>query len=252
MVPTKSLRAKNKAAGERFVYVWTHLTQQRFLRGIHHVQMEGSWGPPVDAAAELRGICALGLVRAGYRDVLLELAALLMDKEPQARQMAVRAVVYADQENGTLMLRMKVLGGDSDPDVISECLSGLMKLTPKKSLDFVAEFLESNDPATAESAALAIGGSRLPEAFDLLRGKWESHLRPEPRKPLLLAIAMTRQPAAVDFLLERIIDDRPQPAADAVMAIGMYKHDEAIKARVVTVVKDRADMMITEAFEKSF
>src|SRR5579859_3902574 len=31
--------------------------------GIQHVQMEGSFGPPVDVAATLRGICAQALVR---------------------------------------------------------------------------------------------------------------------------------------------------------------------------------------------
>ena len=34
-----------------------------YLKGMRHVQMEGSFGPPVDFAAALRGICAQGLVR---------------------------------------------------------------------------------------------------------------------------------------------------------------------------------------------
>src|SRR5262249_20692487 len=38
-------------------------TEELFLKGAHHVQLEASWGPPVDTAAELRGTCALGLVR---------------------------------------------------------------------------------------------------------------------------------------------------------------------------------------------
>ena len=56
-----------------------------FLAGIRHVQKEGGFGPPEDVAAELRGICALGLVKIGYPDVLVELADLLTDAEPEAR-----------------------------------------------------------------------------------------------------------------------------------------------------------------------
>jgi hypothetical protein len=47
-----------------------------FLRGIRHVQMEPVFGGRVDTAVDLRGACALGLVRIGYRDALLELADL--------------------------------------------------------------------------------------------------------------------------------------------------------------------------------
>ena len=49
----------------------------------------------MDTAAELRGVCALGLVRMGYRDVLVELADLLMDPEAQARMMAARSLAHA-------------------------------------------------------------------------------------------------------------------------------------------------------------
>jgi len=38
----------------------------RALVGARHVQPEKSWGPPVDSAAQLRGICLLGLIRAGH------------------------------------------------------------------------------------------------------------------------------------------------------------------------------------------
>jgi hypothetical protein len=58
--------------------------QDVFLVGIRHVQKEGAWGKPVDTAAELRGLCALGLVRMAYRDVMSELVDLLVDPEPVA------------------------------------------------------------------------------------------------------------------------------------------------------------------------
>jgi hypothetical protein len=223
-----------------------------FLRGIRHVQMEPTYGGQVDSAAALRGTCGLGLVRSGYRDVLLELVPLLMDREPQTRQMAVRAVIYANQDHGALLLRMKVLAGDENLDVIAESLSGLMKLTPAKSIDFVKRFLDDPNSSTAESAAIAIGGSRTLAAFELLRAHWEREIRAETRAPLLLGIAMTRQAPAIDFLLQRIQEDSIRPAADAVSALAMYKHDESVKARVDAAVKERQDSVLSQAFEKVF
>jgi hypothetical protein len=232
------------------LYTLGHNESAGFLRGIHHVQKEAGFGPSVDVAAELRGLCALGLARLGYPDVLLELGELLMDPEFQPRVMAVRAIAYTGSADGAPLLRMKVLAGDRESEVTAECFVALMKLSPRKSQPFVARFLKSTD--LAESAALAIGGSRTPEAFELLRAQWESHLQSEPRRPLLLGIAMTRQPLAVEFLLERIIDDRPTAAADAVMAMAIYKHDETIKAKVTAIVTDRRESEVVAAMKKAF
>jgi hypothetical protein len=241
-----------KTAIGNALYTLGHSDPAAFLRGIHHVQKEASFGPPVDVAAELRGWCALGLARIGYPDALLELAELLMDAEFQPRVMAVRAIAYTGSSDGAPLLRMKVLAGDAEPEVTAECFIALMKLSPRKSLPFVARFLKSDDPALVESAGLAIGSSRTVEAFELLRGEWESHLEAQPRRPLLLSIAMTRLPAAIDFLMERIIDDRPEPAADAVAAMAIYKHDETIKAKVNALVADRGEAEVVAATKKAF
>ena len=239
-----------KTAVANALYTLGHNESAGFLRGIHHVQREASFGPPVDVAAELRGICALGLARIGYPDVLLELGELLVDQEFQPRVMAVRAVAYTGSADGAPLLRMKVLAGDTEPEVTAECFVALMKLSPRKSLPFVARFLKS--PDLAEPAALAIGGSRTLESFELLRNEWESHLQSEPRRPLLLGIAMTRQPVAVDFLLERILDDRPTAAADAITAMAIYRHDETIKSKINAIVNDRGESDVVAAFKKSF
>ncbi len=65
-----------------------------FLRGIRHVQMEPVYGGRVDTALDLRGTCALGLVRMGYADVRCELADLLADPEAPVRAAAARALAY--------------------------------------------------------------------------------------------------------------------------------------------------------------
>jgi hypothetical protein len=184
--------------------------------------------------------------------VLLELAELLVDAESQPRQMAARAIAYTGSSDGAPLLRLKALAGDVQSEVTAECFIGLMKLSPKKSLPFVARFLKSSDPEVVESAGLAIGSSRTPEAFELLRTEWESNVRPEPRRPLLLSIAMTRLPAAIEFLLERIADDRPGPCADAVAAMSLYKHDETIKSKVNLLVTERGEAEVAAAMKKAF
>jgi HEAT repeat protein len=234
------------------LYTFGHTDPAPFLRGIRHFQPGGSPLHPTDAAAELRGLSALGLARLGCPDLLLEMADLLNDRMPPTRQMAARAIAYAGHDAGALLLRMKVLAGDRDAEVVAECFTALMKVAPKKSLPFVARFLQSEDPAVIESAAMAIGGSRLPEAFALLKDEWEGQLESAPRRPLLLAIAMTRQPAAIEFLLERIADDRPAPAADAVAAMAIYKHDDAVKTRISALVTTSASAVVTAAFQKAF
>ena len=51
-----------------------------YLKGIHYVQMEGSYGPPIDVASPLRALCARGLVRMRHPQALLLTVDTLADK----------------------------------------------------------------------------------------------------------------------------------------------------------------------------
>src|SRR6202000_3289326 len=140
-----------------------------YFAGLHHVQREGSFGPPVDAAAPLRGLCARGLARMGHPDALLECVSLLADPEIAARTGSVRAIADAGRAEGVLLLRLKTLLGDREIDVSGECFAALLSLDPAGSVDFVAKFLNSNEDGIGEQAALALGESRSAAAFDVLR-----------------------------------------------------------------------------------
>ena len=83
-----------------------------YLAGIRHVQLEGSFGPPVDEAAKLRAVSAQGLLRTQYAEALFKVVELLVDREPAARIGAIRALAANGGEAGTLLLRLKVLTGD--------------------------------------------------------------------------------------------------------------------------------------------
>jgi hypothetical protein len=223
-----------------------------FLRGIRHQQMEPVWGGRVDTATALRGACALGLVRMNYRDVLSELADLLADPEVAARVAAARALAYSENEQGVPLLRLKVLVGDDEPEVLSECLTALLKIAPGPSLAFVAKQLDAPRAPTREAAALALGASRLRDAFAVLRDWWNRIADPDPRRVALLAIAMLKHDEPIEFLLSLIATADGPTARQAITALALYRHDEALTARVAQAVAQRKDVKLGPAFDESF
>lgn len=210
-----------------------------YFAGIRHVQMEGSFGPPVDVAAALRGLCAQGLARMGHPDALAECVTLLADKEVPARVGAIRAIADSGVAEGALLLRLKALLGDKEDEVIGECFISLLRMAPAPSVDFVAQFLRSASDEIRERAALALGESRLAPAFPVLRQAWEETAQRERKRTLLLSIAMLRLHEAVEFLLARLAEDSDPAAGDAVSALALYSRDESVRKRVEEIVAAR-------------
>lgn len=221
-----------------------------YFLGIKHVQMEPSFGPPVDAAAELRGLCAQGLARMLHPDTLQECVTLLADREPAARAGAVRAIAAYGAAEGALLLRLKALLGDKDEQITAECFSALLRLAPAPSLEFVASFLRHPADPVAQAAALALGESHLAAAFPQLRKAWEQTAQAERRQGLLMAIALLRLDESVDFLLARMSEDSARAATDALRALAMYSRDEKIGVRVQSIVAERTELR--DAFEREF
>lgn len=223
-----------------------------YFAGVHHVQMEGSFGPPIDAAAALRGLCAQGLARMGHPDALIECVTLLADSEPAARAGAVRAIAESGDIAGTLLLRLKALLGDKEDEVIGECFSGLLRLAPGPSLEFVAGFQSSRSDEIAEAAAFALAESHMQAAFPLLRKAWDETAQAERKRALLHAIALLRLDEAVEFLLVRVAEDREPAAADAIAALSLYGRDEAIRKRVEDIVENRGSAALKGVVEREF
>jgi HEAT repeat protein len=223
-----------------------------FLRGIRHRQLEPVYGGREDTAPELRALCALGLVRVGHPDAMVELADLLADPEAAARTGAARAIAYADEAAGEPLLRLKALAGDPDAGVVSECLGALLSLAPRRSLDFVARFLRHQDVVVQEAAAVALGASRLREALPVLRAWWEATAEVDLRRTALLAIAMLRHEEAIGELLSLVAGGARPDARDAIAALATYRHDEALRARVASAIEARTDLDLRPTFAKAF
>lgn len=211
------------------------------------MQLEPVWGGKDDTAAALRGVCALGLVRMNYPEVMTELADLLADPKPEARVAAVQAIAYTQNDQGVPLLRLRVHVGD-ETQVLSECLTALLKLAPTGSLPLIKNLLRQDDE-TALVAALALGESRLSEAFALLRDWWQQTHTPELRRTGLLAIAMLRDDTALDFLLSLVTEGKSQEAKDAIAALSLYRQDEALWRRVICAAKQRGESNLLESLQ---
>jgi HEAT repeat protein len=233
------------------LYRLDHSNESLFLQGVRHRQMESARGGKEDTAAALRGACALGLVRMNYSHVLNELADLLADPAPEARIAAARAIVYHGSEQGIPLLRLRVLIGDQ-PSVISECLVALLELDAERSLPLITQCLYAKkapigeDVELAEVAALALGESRSPQAFEILRTWWKQVRAPELRQTGLMAIAMLRHDDAIDFLLSLIADGRLEDSKTALSALGIYRSDAALWQRVSEAVDLRDEAVLRQ------
>ena len=239
----KACDASNAIA--KALYALDFTEPEPYLLGVHHVQMEGSYGPPVDAAAELRGVCAMGLAQTKHDGVLEELAVLLNDAWPGPRLAAAKAIGCCNQAAGIPLLLFKVLIGDKEPDVITECLISLLALSIPRTLTFVAEQLSSHDDARAESAAIALGAVRDDRAFEVLRAKWDATAFGEIRGALLTAMASSRNERAIQFLVSMIASEPVRTAAMAVKALGMHRHDERIRTLVQNAAAARPELAAT-------
>ena len=222
------------------------------LKGVRYVQMEPRWGKSEDSAAPVRAGSAIGLVRVDYRGTLPILVDLLADPVRTVRIAAAQALAAHGSDAALLLLRLKARLGDAEPDVIGECLAGLMRVVPQESLAFVAEFLRSKDPAIAESALLALGNSRQPEAFESLKAFWNERPAVDLHETTLIAMSLLRLPAATDFLLWLLAEAPESTAALSLSALAIHSYDKHVHDRVASVVGARASLVLSGLFQEKF
>ena len=173
-----------------------------YLRGLSHIQMEPSWGPPVDAAAELRGACALALVACSLprETILIHLADVLADSEMRVRIDAARAIAQLPGQDGILMLRVKAQAGDKEPAVIGQCFLSLLGIDPRPSIPFVARFLTAAEDDLRYEAAAALGECPEAMAVETLIARWKIEKSDAMKKAILLSLGVSRLPEAKEFL----------------------------------------------------
>jgi hypothetical protein len=127
-----------------------------------------------------------------------------------------------------------------------------MSIAPKRSMDFVAGFLTSSDALIAEGAALALGESREPQAFEILHNAWEDSINHEFKEMLLLPIALTRCDEAFDFLLNVVRCEYRDYASAAVTALKVYADDDKQCQKVHQTVVLRDDVEVSKVYASEF
>jgi HEAT repeat protein len=225
--------------------------EQIFLTGIRHVQPEPTWGGRADTAASLRALCGLGLVQIGSPDASNELAALLADKEADARIGAARALAHCGPTAAPL-LRFKVLTGDDEPAVLAECLTGLISSSTGASFEFVAGFVDQSYPALYEHAALALAESRLPGVYELLNEKWTGTFDREFKQALLLPIALTRTEESRDSLISVLESGEVRMATAAIAALSIYREDATMRKRAEKAIEGPNKTQLLAALRRAF
>lgn len=209
-----------------------------FLRGLHYVQWEPAYGGAVDTAVELRCESALGLVASGYPDTVNELVTALTDKEAPVRLAAVRALAATGRPEVEALLRYKTLLGDEDLQVVSDALESLLVIAPVRSLPLAKRLLDSSDDAVAEAAALALGGSRCEEAYELLSsrlGGLDSRLT----QTVLLALSMMRREQPMAFLIDLAERAPGRRAENVIKALAIHRYDPKIRKRLEKALSKR-------------
>jgi HEAT repeat protein len=223
-----------------------------FWRGARHRQHEPVWGGTQDSSVPLRVTCAFALVRLHAHGVMPFLVDLMSDEEKAARVGAAQALAYSETESAGLLLRLKARLGDEEPEVVSECFEGLVKLAPAEGVPFVAEFLDSPDAAIQEGAILALGNSRRREGFDILQKFVAKVVDERLCETVCMGLSLLRLPEATDFLLGQVARGTDAEAHAALAGLALHRYDERVRERTAAAVAQNGRATINAVFQKRF
>lgn len=227
-------------------------TEEVFLQAARHVQFEPVWGGSEDSAAPLRAAAIIALARIDADGMLARFVEGLADPGKEVRMAAAQALGYQGGKTASLLLRLKALLGDKEPEVLLECFSGLLSCDMEENLPIVRAYLNVADIPLREAAILALSRTKSPLAFEALKASWENRPPLELRETLLLGLAMLRIPAAADFLFELVASGSEQDALDALSALKIQAHDPRTRERIAEVIQRRNAPALRARFEKDF
>ena len=246
---------------------------QLFLQGLRMHQYEPVWGGQSDVAGTLRANCAHALIdcpELTHQALLLHLLEVVNDADKSVRAKAIRAIASAGGDSAILLLRLLALtAAEKEPEVMGHCYAGLLSLEGTAAIPFVAQFLAKQDDFSAE-AAVALGETRAPEALTVLlqclhpskdsalktprarpRLGRETPLEPYFAGVLLSAIALTRQPEAIDTLLALVAEESSYAEA-AIEALANANFGDDVKAKLSTIVTRLENTRITQTHKRHF
>ncbi len=233
-----------------------HREKGTYLRGLRHIQMEPSFGPPEDSAGSVRATCAHALVDCpGISDaeLLVYLLEALTDTDKSVRVEAARAIANVGGVSAALLLRLRAQFGlvppDTDtPEVLGAVYSALLSLDGTASIPLVSKALEPGDDLAAE-AAFALADMRTHEALAPLLARFNAGADPWFSGVLLGAIALTRLQQASEFLIDLIAGDTRE-AVPAIEAIARSSPSDELRIRVEHAIEQADSPRLRKAFQE--
>jgi hypothetical protein len=227
-----------KNALSRALAAFEYQEHEVFLRGMRHIQMEPVWGGRSDTAGTLRATCALALVQCRSlteKDLLEHLVDLFADKDKAVRAEVVRAVEQLDSPSAALLLRLRAIIGNDEPEVLGACYGGVLRIEGVRAIPWVQQFLAAGDDAAAE-AALAIAATHSAEGFETLQECIAKASDPWWRSVLLSAMSLTRRDEAMEFLFDLVRTESLDAEAAVEAILRSVPSQEVIKRleRLVT------------------
>jgi hypothetical protein len=230
-----------------------HSESVPYLRGLQHKQMEPVWGGEADTAENLRGTCLLALVACPdveRGEALRCFVDALTEQAHTIRIEAARALGQMAGDEGALVLRLKARLGDESAEVMGQVFDSILAIEGARALPFVGGFIKHADER-GEEAALALGSSRLAEAFDVLRQAWDAARDRQFRAVLLRAISLSRLDTALDWLVKLVREGRLADATAALEALALHAGSEEIREQVKAAADGREPELMAE-FQKRF
>jgi HEAT repeat protein len=225
-----------------------------YLRGMKHIQLEPVWNGSADTAATLRGTCALALSACSISrgEALRPLVDLLgADQEKIVRVDAARAIAQLGGVESALLLRLKALAGDDEPEVVGQCFAGLLALAPAEYVPFVAGFLGAEGDVRFE-AATALGELPDPGAVAALIERLGKSRDGEIRRAILLSLGASRLEAARDFLLLTLADGSIEEGTACIRALAASRFRDEVRERVQAIAGDRGEQKLADEARKEF
>ncbi len=233
-----------------------HRQKDAYLRGLRHHQMEPTWGGQSDTAGALRGACTHALVDCPGitdADLLQLLLEPLVDPDKTVRVEAARAFGQVGGSGAALVLRLRALllpalKAQEEPEVLGAVYAALLAVEGDRAIPLVAAALKEGDDTAAE-AAFALADRRTPEALAALMARLRAGADAWFTPVLLSAIALTRLPQAVDFLISLIERDAREAAA-AIEAFSRIAPGEALLARIAQAIEQADSPRLAQAMRE--
>jgi HEAT repeat protein len=224
-----------------------------FIKGTEHFQPEPVWGGQQDTAIRLRGICTLALVQCklSEHELLTRLVDLLGDPEKGVRMEAIRAIGQCTSRDAVLLLRVKATAGDSEADVIGQCLTTLLEIDADEQVGYVMGFLNDSDDLRFEALA-ALSECRDPSAGKALIDALDRDEYYAVRDEIFQALGRCRHKQAIDFLADVIENGNTSDAAACINAIAGGPQRDEIRERIEQIVNRRGNDALAKKFHSAF